>query len=406
MSKKILLVTYGGAHYKIISVIYKELIKKFSTAEVVLLALTSAQSQCLKDGLEFKTLTDYKDLFDQKSLSKIGQRLISRETFTLDYEESVLYHGLSFSDLSKSFGRETADRLFEKYGRAAFMPVSSMVEIITSEGADVVIATDSPRFEQAALSAAKILDVKALCIPTLFGNREIADQLFAETNSDLYRPKYDVACVGHEKAKENILRLQNWTSNSSVIVTGSPIFDEVIERFNRNDFARLAQRYCQYKTVYFYATQNYGNSLGILSEALIPAVMGQADTVLLVKPHPGENPADYQFLESYADIHLMEGVDANELAFVSDVILIEDSTVGLEALLMNKQVVSISLNADKANNFRDFDLCCVVGSNEELATFLKDYSAGQSPLTRGNTFYQMSSSVSKIVDLVCQNYEY
>ena len=79
---------------------------------------------------------------------------------------------------------------------------------IQYETADLVISTDSPRFEQASLTAANNLNVKSICIPTLFGNREIADRLYQKTKSDIYRPNYDYACVAHKKTKMNILKAE------------------------------------------------------------------------------------------------------------------------------------------------------------------------------------------------------
>ena len=50
-SKKILLVSYGGAHYKIMSLLYKSLVQKFTSKQVIFLALTSAQKSCEEDEI-------------------------------------------------------------------------------------------------------------------------------------------------------------------------------------------------------------------------------------------------------------------------------------------------------------------------------------------------------------------
>jgi hypothetical protein len=396
-----MLITYGGAHYKIIRPIYKSLLKNFSEDEVILLALTTAQSSCDKDRIQYRTLKSYKHLFDINDIFKIGKSLISRSDVNLDYEESLLYHGLSFSDLSKNFGTEAATDLYKKFGRAAFLPITTMKRIISNENANVVVATDSPRFEQAALSAANELAIKSICIPTLFGNREISDKMLHETNSTFYRPKYDFAYVAHIKAKINILNSETDRDSDSVAVTGSPIFDEVIARYGNGYTSKMSKKYLNYKTIYFYATQSYGNSINMLKEVLLPFISQQQDIVLIVKPHPGEDVANYSFLQEINDVSLLLDVDANEISSFSDLVIIEDSTVGLEALLMKKNVVSVSLDANKCNNFRDFDLCSIVYNFSDLADFLRKFSLQNKSNYSIKSFYRKDSlSVDCIVKLI------
>ena len=77
-SKKILLVSYGGAYYKIM-VIYKSLVQKFTSKQVIFLFLTSAQKSCEEDEIKYKKLGDYEHLFDKKLIKKIGNNLISKK---------------------------------------------------------------------------------------------------------------------------------------------------------------------------------------------------------------------------------------------------------------------------------------------------------------------------------------
>lgn len=398
-SKKILLVSYGGAHYKIMSLLYKSLIQKFPLKQVIFLALTSAQKSCEEDEISYKKLGDYEHLFDIKLINNIGNNLISKKEITLDFDESILYHGLSFFDLSNFFGSKKAYDLYADHGRSAFMPIKTMESIIHHEAVDLVISTDSPRFEQASLTAANNLNVKSICIPTLFGNREIADKLYQKTKSDIYRPNYDYAYVAHNKTKMNILKAEKKRKPDSIIVTGSPIFDDVIKH-TKNKNTKLSINLSRYKIKFFYATQDYGNSISLLQEVLIPYFLNNKDKILIVKPHPGEDSLKYGFLRKYKNIKVILNENANNISKISDIIIVEDSTVGLEGLLMKKKVLSISLDPLKRNNFRDFDLCEVVKSHYELKEYLNNLTLAVCKKNSYNDFYLYSSSVRKITNLL------
>ena len=57
------------------------------------------------------------------------------------------------------------------------------------------------------------------------------------------------------------------------------------------------------------------------------------------------------FLNKYKNIEVILNENANNISDISDIIIVEDSTVGLEGLLMKKKVLSISLDPSKRNNF-------------------------------------------------------
>jgi hypothetical protein len=399
-SKKILLVSYGGAHYKIMSLLYKSLIQKFNPKQLIFLALTSAQKSCEEDEIKYKKLGNYDHLFDKKLINKIGNNLISKKEITLDFNESILYHGLSFFDLSNSFGSKKAYDLYAEHGRSAFMPIKTMESIIQYEAVDQVVSTDSPRFEQASLTAANNLNVKSICVPTLFGNREIADRLYQKTKSDIYRPNYDFAYVAHNKTKTNILKAEKKRKLDSIIVTGSPIFDDVIKQYTKNKKIKLNIDFSRYKIKFFYATQDYGNSISMLQEVLVPYFLNNKDKILIVKPHPGEDPLKYGFLNKYKNIEVILNENANNISDISDIIIVEDSTVGLEGILMKKKVLSISLDPLKRNNFRDFNLCDVVKSHYELKEYLNNLTIAMCNKNSYNEFYLYSSSVKKIVNFM------
>ena len=139
------------------------------------------------------------------------------------------------------------------------MPIKTMESIIQYEAVDLVISTDSPRFEQASLTAANNLNVKSICIPTLFGNREIADRLYQKTKSDIYRPNYDYVCVAHKKNKDEHTESRKKKTRFNNC-DSSPIFDDVIKQYTKNKNTSSSIDFSRYKIKFFYATQDHGNS--------------------------------------------------------------------------------------------------------------------------------------------------
>ena len=60
-----------------------------------------------------------------------------------------------------------------------------------------------------------------------------------------------------------------------------------------------------------------------------------------MKPHPGEDSSKYGFLNKYKNIEVILNENANNISDISDIIIVEDSTVGLEGLLMKKSIINI-----------------------------------------------------------------
>ena len=198
----------------------------------------------------------------------------------------------------------------------------------------------------------------------------------------------------------NILKAEKKRKPDSIIVTGSPIFDDVIKQYTKNKNTKLSIDFSRYKIKFFYATQDYGNSISLLQDVFVPYFLKNTDQILIVKPHPGEDSSKYGFLNKYKNIEVILNENANNISDISDIIIVEDSTVGLEGLLMKKKVLSISLDPSKRNNFRDFNLCEVVKSHYELKEYLNNLTIAVCKKNSYNDFYSYNSSVKKIINLL------
>src|SRR5690606_24899318 len=96
-------------------------------------------------------------------------------------------------ELEATHGVDEAARLFAEHGRQAFLPLRILEKIIDTLQPDAVVATNSPRAEQAAILTAHQRGLPTLVIDDLFGLRP------------MYPFPADIVCAFSEKAKENLI---------------------------------------------------------------------------------------------------------------------------------------------------------------------------------------------------------
>jgi hypothetical protein len=194
------------------------------------LALTTAGRLFSREGLPHKGYRDFVTAQDAEALGW-GKRLAachhSAESGVPE-EESVAYLGLSYWDLVMRHGEVAAAKLFEKKGREAFFPVSFMERVIRAVQPSMVVTTNSPRSERAAVVAAKRFGLLTLSMFDLFGIQHFS----AATNESLA----DYVTVLSELTVENLRRDGMNKPPDSFLVTGNPAFDEAFDDCGPTDY--------------------------------------------------------------------------------------------------------------------------------------------------------------------------
>jgi len=132
-----------------------------------------------------------------------------------------------------------------------------------------------------------------------------------------------------------------------LIVTGRPVYDEIIETKNRIDTS-LFERFSLDKTkkIVLLATNPYGeDNARKLVSAVVNAINKFDELQLIIKPHPRESVDFYQGVLDELNFKNGKaiGFDTFELIKISELVMVVTSTVGLEAMLCNKPVISINL---------------------------------------------------------------
>lgn len=339
-----LFVSYGGGHVRALLPVAQR-VRELGIAQPVYLALTTAAAQVRATGLRTLGFRDLLRPGDQRALDK-GAELAARLTVQgTDRDESVAYLGLSYVEMEDRLGIEAAARLFRQYDRQAFLPLGILDRVMQTLEPALVVATNSPRAEMAAVETARARGVRSVCLVDLLGIWE---------RDRLARHDYaDALCVLNKGVRDDLVNAGR--AAADVHVTGNPAFDPL------HDPAIRAQG-AGYRTdlgwnglhVCMYASSPEPESVaGVdgtgdpafprrIEQALIEAVDANPALALWVRRHPSEAgagdvlPAMHpRIREATSDMPVQTCIHG------SDEIIVTVSTVGVEASIAGKFVTQV-----------------------------------------------------------------
>ncbi len=253
------------------------------------------------------------------------------------------YLGLSHADLVAAEGEAAAAQAYARYGRQCFHPVPTLRRILETVRPALVVATNAPRAEQAALEAAGQLGIPAVCLVDLFA---------VDEKRWIARPGYaQRVCVLNEAVRR--MFIAQGRRADEIVVTGNPAFDGLFDPALREAAAAVRTRLrLRGRKLLLYAPspeplhhpvrEQAGDPLlpqKVLDE-LAAWVAGRDDTVLAVRPHPSQAG---QLRVPQGDRLRLTGQDwpLEPLLHASDAVCITVSTVGLQAWLIGKPVVQV-----------------------------------------------------------------
>ncbi len=339
--KKVLFVCYGGGHVKMVLPVAKAL-QDSGAAQVSVLALTTAASVARASGLHVLGMKDFLREADASALAH-GKRLAAGLSGSvLDGAETQAYLGLSFCDLVADMGLPQATAAYAWAGRQAFLPVATLKRIIQTLKADLVVATNSPRAERAAIVAARQLGLPSVCLVDLFALDEY--RWIGQANYA------DRVCVLNESVREFLLACGR--APNQVVVTGNPGFDALFDpqartagQSLRNSAGWEGQKLLLYALQDEPAKHPFSGKPGDpdlpndLLERLSDWVLAQNDTVLCVRPRPG---GAVPVLRQSPKIRLT-GQDwpLPALLHAADMVVTLNSTVGLEGHLVGARLIQV-----------------------------------------------------------------
>ena len=205
--------------------VIKEL-RRFSDIEPIVLALTLAGPVMEKAKLPYLGFKDFVRRGDEKAVRWGCQMTAAthRPDTHISIEESVAYHGLSYSDLVIRLGEPEGAQRWQEHGRQSFLPLTVMERIIKDIAPDMVVTTNSPRAERAAVEVAKHLGIPTLSMVDLFG---INHQ---------FNINADFISVISEITINNMIQEGVSRPRDAFLVLGNPAFDEAFHNRGPVDY--------------------------------------------------------------------------------------------------------------------------------------------------------------------------
>lgn len=399
--RRILFVAYGGGHIEIVMPLMRELAARDPDAELILLALTTAYQKARLAGFDPLGYRDFLHLVDRDEVMRLGQTLVEGNTHpAVDALESQAYMGVGYRDLIRSHGKEEAERRYAEHGRHGFFPIHFLSSIIEHVEPDAVVTTSSPRSEQAALEAASTMGIPSVCVYNLFGHE---DSSFVMRTT-----KADWTCVLSESVRRRLLA-QGFREDR-VVATGNPAFDAVASDASRE----LADKFIEERgwrslSPILWAGYKEPGQNGLdfpleIEGCLRRFTADNADTALIVRYHPSCWHL-YPRAEPSARVHFSQTPyePLAPLILASKVVVIQTSTVGLEAATIGKPVISLEHSPfvrSTSVSFPELGISTACNATEDLPEILARILAA--PDTHISTDYATDGTAARrVADVVC-----
>jgi hypothetical protein len=332
---RILAVTYGGGHAKMIPPVIRALEARASV-DARVLALTTARKPIEDAGLACFGFRELAGPGDEAAM-ETGRRLAAALTQHPDVDpaETEAYLGLSYHDLEARHGAGAA-RLFAERGRQAFLPLSIMERAFDLVRPDLVLATNSPRAEEACIRLARQRGVPAVCMVDLFGGLHVPRIRQADYA--------DRVCVLSDRTKRMLV--EGGRDPGDIVVTGNPAFDTLADQAHRRAALRLREQMgWNGRRVITWISQLEPGDPGLprrVDRELASLVERHPDWRLVVRPHPSEQALPNEAFPERAHVSRQcEPLPA--LLLASDAVIVICSTVGVEAALLGRPVVLLDV---------------------------------------------------------------
>jgi hypothetical protein len=361
--------------------------------EVTVLALTSSRRDL--EGLACRII-GYRNFFNNSEVRRLGEKLSGELDNVIDHDESVAYLGQNYLEMSESLGESEAAERYRILGRQSFLPVDSVSAILKVENPDLVVATNSPRSERAALIAAGHLNIISLAIIDLFALRGL--EWFCRNDFA------NRICVLSEPVKSSLVAAGR--QEDSIIVTGNPAFDELAIQYNANKILIDKQRRAGNFFV-LWASQiepescDYTRKTGDptlplrVEEALTDIFCKRPDWRLIVRNHPNEPARRYP---DFVEVSTQAEAITDLLARVNVVVTLT-STLGLQGAIFGAGFITIDMSVlSDTMPYSSMSMSCGVKSLEQLESTLLQFS--QTRRQEPHFSYVTVNATQRVVDQI------
>lgn len=364
--RRILFVTYGGGHVNALLPVILQLKRTRPDLDIHVLGLTTAAAILTSAGLPVLGFKDVLEAGDSLALVH-GRRLAAgAPPGQVDPEESVAYLGLSYADLVAKLGESGARAAYEEKGRMAFLPTTALERIFDKVKPDLVVATNSPRAERAAIVVARRRGVPAICLGDLWLGFEL---------EWIGAPDYaDRVLVLNDFVRQRVIGAGR--DPDIVRVTGNPAFDRLVEprwiergRQIRDELGAASRQIVLWMSHAMpWAPEIHRG----IARTLVEAASRHPEWFLVVRAHPSEPPLGLE-LPPNAGISDARTEPAAAALHACDVGVTMMSTMGLEAVLLGVPMVTTAIVPERKPTYIDLDFENYL-RNMNLAVVAEDFA--------------------------------
>lgn len=401
--RTVLFVSYGGGHIAMVLPVMRALQARYPDWKLEFLALTTAGEMARREGVHCLTYRDFSHWYDPERLRALSAPLMGQTQHPLvSAEETEAYLGINLADLHDRLGEAAARQLYEERGRWAFHPMGFMRRLMAELKPDVVVATNSPRSEAAALEAASALGIPTLCMVDLFS---------PPGDPFLERSHYaDMLTTINELGRDNLIA--GGVPAERIHITGSPAFDSLAspQRIEEAAHERRRMGWERLKVILWAGHLDLPMAadgpeadpayLGKTVERLLRELVAACpQAALLIRYHPNH-------IEHFADGALQDRVfwsdplarPAQLDVQMADIVVVHGSTIGLEAAIAGKSVLSMDNSPSRhISPLSDFGVAVGVPSFDQLVPMVR--AAMQTPHPRAFP-NQKGAAADKVADLI------
>ncbi len=336
--KRVLIACYGGGHVQsLIPVVHA--LQEIPEIELVVLGFTTARMAFERVGIDALGYDSLLEESDEEWVDLVKPYLPEETHPDISQLETLAYYAIGLRDLVLSYGRESALKLFSENGRRAFFPKNTFTLFLKKIAPDLVVTSTSPRSELALQHAAADLKIDALAISDLFLQHE-SEYICASSYAR------NVTVMADYVAES--LKAKGYTGN--LYVTGNPAFDD-LSLINVKDGGNLRRRLgiAEQERLILWVCPSAPTSI-IGKDFVQPAVMlahleafceKQTNTRYLVRQHPSKPVLDRPLSSTSHGLLCPPLVAIEDCLSAADIVLLETSTVGLQAALLGLPVVTI-----------------------------------------------------------------
>jgi UDP-N-acetylglucosamine 2-epimerase len=289
-----------------------------------------------------------KTICKAKEFSKIWGELKRKKSFV----DSLTYKNIPIFELLEDKFSELFNRKFIE----AVKYIEMMKQVVKVEKPDIIVIVDEyGLYGRAAILASKMYNIPILAIQHgVFTTKELGYfHYHNEISTDpvisyKYCPIPDKTAVSGQYYK-NILTNSGSYQTNNVIITGQPKYDVLYyanKIFDKKKiYDKLKVNYN--KKVIVLATQPYPkNENELLLRSVFTELKKFPDIQLVVKLHPNEYDKSFHQMianETGIDAIIVKGINLYELLYACDLMMTVDSTVAVEAMILNKPVIAVTL---------------------------------------------------------------